>query len=652
MPWDKAPVNLSFLLDPPAGKHGFLGVKGNRFVFEDGVEIRFWGTSMIGSACFPPQNLAPDIAERLSRFGINLVRFQHLDAAWAEPNLFMWDENQGVLFNPETLDRLDYFLYQLENRGIYAFMDGLDSRVIRAEDHILEWQGVPPGFGGLIHFSPAIQSLYRDFLLSFWSRRNRYTHLEYRDSPMIVMAQLFYDNNIKPYPPMKLPYTIELHDRWRQWQQHKAQPFEPQERNRILEQPTFEPPPDLDLKKTTRDMQNFLVELVGETNVLFHDFLRGVSVKCPITGTGLFENPTDLLPQRLHDFIAASGIWNQPLHQFRYYPNRNMIEVDLEQESDLFSELAFARLKNKPFVVSEWGNPWPNEWRAELPLWMAAMACLQDWQGCISSGYRTIYDPQISHMFAPYELFNDPCVIGLFPAAALLFHQNEIQSARRTARIRFDENYQSEEEPLTPLNTRATRLASSMKIEIDLDNKSSAPFVFSTTTPENLNEKRLRADKNQNLRRDPERGLILIDTPRAQAAIGQLKNVLPDDLSQIKLDSEEEFGVVCVSSMNKNSISRSNDLLVSIVSQARNSDFSARQEGGGSMIENAGRAPILIKDTPVRLFIRTVRKDWTIQLVQPDGGTNENLPYQIEKDALSFRVGVHGTLFYRLRCNG
>ena len=53
---DHVPVDLSFVYEreKPAGKHGFLTVKGNRLVFEDGTEGRFWGTCFNSGANFPP----------------------------------------------------------------------------------------------------------------------------------------------------------------------------------------------------------------------------------------------------------------------------------------------------------------------------------------------------------------------------------------------------------------------------------------------------------------------------------------------------------------------------------------------------------------------------------------------------------------------
>ena len=40
---DNVPIDISFVFEheKPAGKHGFLAVFGDRFVFEDGTEGRF-----------------------------------------------------------------------------------------------------------------------------------------------------------------------------------------------------------------------------------------------------------------------------------------------------------------------------------------------------------------------------------------------------------------------------------------------------------------------------------------------------------------------------------------------------------------------------------------------------------------------------------
>ena len=71
---DDVPVDISFVFaeEKPAGKHGFLQVKGRNFVFADGKKATFWGTNFNGAGCFPEHDYARVLARRLAKLGINL----------------------------------------------------------------------------------------------------------------------------------------------------------------------------------------------------------------------------------------------------------------------------------------------------------------------------------------------------------------------------------------------------------------------------------------------------------------------------------------------------------------------------------------------------------------------------------------------------
>ena len=88
-----------------------------------------------------------------------------------------------------------------------------------------------------------------------------------------------------------------------------------------------------------------------------------------------------------------------------------------------YPSLTMMRVLDRPFFVSEWDHPWPNEWRAESVLNLAAVSALQGWTGTVIHTYR--YDNrEISDMIAipvtsdalagiPYrggvfDTFNDP----------------------------------------------------------------------------------------------------------------------------------------------------------------------------------------------------------------------------------------------------
>lgn len=633
--WDKAPINLSFLLDPPAGKHGFLGVKGDRFIFEDGTDIRFWGTTLTGSGCFPSQDAAPAIAERLFQFGINLVRFHEMDAEWAEPNLFAPDSANRELLNKEALDRLDYFLYQLEYRGIYAWMDGLSARRLREVDGILAWKFLPPGMKGYIYFAPDLQQAHRDFLQAFWSHRNRYTGNQYRDTPSIVLTELFSDNNINLDRPRIQPYSDLFKEQWRNFLQSRK----------------GDPSREYDWETPDGEMKRFTAGIMGDTFLGFFNFLRSFSVKIPIASTNAAASLGDLPLAASLDFTQGGGLWNPPGARSEYYSNRRMADTDLRREGNLFSELAFNRIEKKPFVVSQWGEPWPCEFRAEMPLWVAAMARFQDWQGCISSNYRSIHNPETGFIGNSLESFNDPCVMGLMPAAALLFYRGGMQEARNKASMAFTEEMAYTGNPMTPISCQTIRLVDGMKVTVKPGSRASGKTIFSPTEPENLDSIFQNRDRNDFYWRDSQRGLVFVDAPQTQAAIGRLNQAKFDELKYMTIETDEDFAVVSASSLDNQPIPQSKDLWVTVVSQARNQGFHSEplDELSARIIEG-GHAPVQIRETPVRLFLVTEHKDWTIDAIDGNGQKGESLPYQVEDGRLSFRAGVHGTIFYRLSC--
>ena len=67
-------LDCSRWVEAPTGKHGFVTVKGDRFVFEDGTPVRFCGAQMGG---FSKEQLDYAV-RRMRRQGINITRMHGL----------------------------------------------------------------------------------------------------------------------------------------------------------------------------------------------------------------------------------------------------------------------------------------------------------------------------------------------------------------------------------------------------------------------------------------------------------------------------------------------------------------------------------------------------------------------------------------------
>lgn len=134
-----SPVDVSFLLDAPAGKHGFVRIQDGHLATGNGWRIRFWGVNITdwskGSRQIPCKEDAPFWAATLARFGVNCVRFQFLDLDTPRGLIDSLRQDSRSL-DAKQFDREDFFIYQLEKHGIYIDFNLLVGRRFRNTDGV------------------------------------------------------------------------------------------------------------------------------------------------------------------------------------------------------------------------------------------------------------------------------------------------------------------------------------------------------------------------------------------------------------------------------------------------------------------------------------------------------------------------------------
>lgn len=143
---NKGAADFSHLLDAPAGKHGFVRVKDGHFYFEDGTRIRFLGFNMAARSNTPNHETAEKLAARFASMGVNVIRLHAADApigeepcTWSsckEAPLLDYERGNSLEFNKAGLDRFDYFVAKLKEKGIYLHIDLLVARAFNKEDGI------------------------------------------------------------------------------------------------------------------------------------------------------------------------------------------------------------------------------------------------------------------------------------------------------------------------------------------------------------------------------------------------------------------------------------------------------------------------------------------------------------------------------------
>jgi len=556
--------DLAYLNDPPAGRHGFLRVDGERFVFADGKEARFWGIALSAGACFPDKRDAPLIAARLASLGFNLVRLHHLDAPWAGRGLIDYKQGDSRHFDHDNWDRLDFFINQLKQVGIYVFLDLLVTREFRDGDGIRDAAKLPHGGKGTSIFDPHLVKLQKEYAHKLWTHRNPYNGLRYLEDPVFALTLITNENDLTSHFFLLPDHTPD----------HPALGQAFLDRlDRFAEQNGFNRARTRRVWETAEGRQATTSMMIAYFDDM-RSYLRSIGVRVPVTGTNWAINLHDLPALATMDFMdqhiyAEGGI------------NHAEFATSPLQEVASLQRSAFARLRGKPFVVSEWNKDYPARFRGEYPLAFAAVAAAQGWNAAILYAYA--HDswtmPYLQH---PFDVIIDPARLPLLPAAALLYRR-AVQPFRDSAVIGFSKE-QIYRDSLAP--EQITALVTGLwqkRLSVTWQGSGNSVPPKQSWLPPGA---RRSVSPDGQLLWDWQAGYRVIDTPQAQAMMGwgEGKTIRSSDVAWT-IDNHFAASALVAVDAAKLPLTQSGRLLLLFATEAANS--------GAAYPEVNGEAPIL-----------------------------------------------------------
>jgi len=189
-------LDASALLDAPAGKHGFVGVKGGRLAFSPtdpkGSRARFFGVQFLPPTPFLEPDRADALADHLARSGVNLARIGDLDSAFGPARSLFDDTREDTReFDPISLGRLDHTIAALKKRGIYVALEIQSARRFRPEDDVPNVEALPVGGGPAALFDPKLRAATLRAADALLGHVNPETGLALKDDPALAWVTLF-----------------------------------------------------------------------------------------------------------------------------------------------------------------------------------------------------------------------------------------------------------------------------------------------------------------------------------------------------------------------------------------------------------------------------------------------------------------------------
>ena len=195
--WDDnlpGPTDVSYLLEKPAGATGFIRVVDGHLATGDGKRWRIWGQHFEHSMSLPPMDLAPIIARRLGKFGINCLRLHFLDSSW--PNgILMRNTTSTRALDPEAMARFDWFVACCKREGVYLDLNLHVGRVFSDLDGVQ--QAATVGWGKPInYFDEWLISLQKEYARQVLEHVNPFTGNRYAEEPAIALIEITNENGL------------------------------------------------------------------------------------------------------------------------------------------------------------------------------------------------------------------------------------------------------------------------------------------------------------------------------------------------------------------------------------------------------------------------------------------------------------------------
>jgi hypothetical protein len=649
-------VDLSFLLEPPAGKDGFIRVQGSHFVRPDGKRIRFWGVNLTdwskGSVMLPPKEDAPIWAATLARFGVNCVRFHFLDLD-APRGLIDRTRDDSREFDLIQLDRLDFLIAELKKRGIYINLNLNVGRSYKVGDGVKDYDKIRWA-KGLTLFDPRLIELQKEYARKLLTHYNPYTKSEYRNEPAMAIVELVNENAL--YIGFRAPtsyYENALTEIYNTWLHKK---LKPEELRKMRGEDQIVPR----LKGAEiagAPKERFYTELSFymemESNY-FRDmkaYLKTtLGVKSPIVGTADHAHSGSSYPllasTSMMDIVDGHTYWQHPGP--RGIPNTPMVNDPFNSTVVELSRTAFA---GKPYTVSEVNHPYPNEWASEgIPI-LAAYAGFHDWDGI----FWYTFEPKLSPEWKPYV--GDPFDISLNPvkmpqlaAGALIFLRRDVSEARETVERSYSREQvydslrlpRSERPYFTPGFPPSIPLRHGSRIS-SLDGKPTGTFTAVNANPIVSDTRELTWHLSSD-----KKGLVTLETGRSQALIGFV-NEHRKSLRNLAIEVSNDFCSIVLTSLDSRPLSRSRRMLLTAGARVVNTGMIWNEDR--SALTNWGGSPTLIEPVSGRLILRNLENAAEVRVVALDGSgrqIGDPIIAKRTRDGWEIEIGEPATTWYEV----
>ncbi len=187
-------------------------------------------------------------------------------------------------------------------------------------------------------------------------------------------------------------------------------------------------------RQARRDFCRFLIDTERDYWREMSGFVKNtLKAKAPVSGTQLRYSPPQL--QAELDYVDGHGYWTHPA----VGKNWRIANEPLVNSMGIILRLAGERVAGKPYTVSEFNCPFPNQYGAEGMPMLGACGALQGWDGIFEYTYNHAPDFEPLRNTYFFSMIARTEMLAHLPASAAMFLRGDVREARGSVTATMDD---------------------------------------------------------------------------------------------------------------------------------------------------------------------------------------------------------------------
>jgi hypothetical protein len=235
-----------------------------------------------------------------------------------------------------------------------------------------------------------------------------------------------------------------------------------------------------------------------------------------------------------------------------------------------------------------------------------------------------------------FSTWNDPAKFGLFYHSALITRRGDVSRANNKYAIKI-EDLMGKDKPAFNVSSELSQIAAHYEGDTEARLISEKEVLVDPESGE------VRSDTGE-LYRSWAKNYGTIDTDKTKCAYGFLEKNGRIDLKGLELECKTDFAVIALSSLTDEPIEKSDNILLTTVGRAKNTDA----KFDGEQMLDYGRPPILIEVIEVDISLKTEYSTLKVWAVNAEGFYVGAIPATYENGSLKFTLGKQFPSMYYL----